>query len=78
MQVVPDRGVENPEFGSLPPELAQLTRGQRAVVLLRFVEDLSVAQAAAVLGVSEGTVKKQTSLALVRLRTLVPNHQEGR
>lgn len=52
--------------------LAQLTRKQRAVLLLRYAEDLDVAATAEVLGVSTGTVKKQTSVALERLREVAP------
>ena len=46
---------------ALPPE-------QRAVIVLRFYEDLTEAQTAKVLGVAVGTVKSRTSRALDALR----------
>ena len=48
--------------------LSGLPTRQRAMVVLRYYEDLSEAETAAVMGVSVGTVKSATSRALARLR----------
>jgi RNA polymerase sigma-70 factor (sigma-E family) len=58
---------------TLRDALARLTPKQRAVLVLRFYEDLTETQAAAGLGVSPNTVKSQTRVALQRLRELLPD-----
>jgi RNA polymerase sigma-70 factor (sigma-E family) len=52
--------------------LRSLSAKQRAVVVLRYFEDHTEAEAANTLGVSVSTVKTQTARALERLRKLVP------
>ncbi|WP_323747547.1 SigE family RNA polymerase sigma factor [Catenulispora rubra] len=48
--------------------LAKLTKRERQVVVLRYYADLSEAQTAAELGISQGTVKSTMHRALARLR----------
>ena len=64
--------------------LLRLSARQRAVVVLRYFEDHTEAEAAEMLGVSVSTVKTQCARALARLRPLVPglleptNEEAGR
>lgn len=52
--------------------LAGVPARQRAALVLRFWEDLSVGETAKAMGCSTGTVKSQTSRGLDALRDLVP------
>ena len=53
---------------SLRHALRQLTAKQRAVITLRYFEDRSEAETAAIMGCGVGTVKNQASKAIAKLR----------
>jgi len=68
---IPDRTAELAERDYLLRVLATLPPGQRAVLVLRYFDDLSEGQTAQMLGCSVGTVKSQAARALDRLRAAV-------
>jgi RNA polymerase sigma-70 factor (sigma-E family) len=57
------------EHDSLRGKIQALPRRQRAVIVLRYYEGLSIAETADVLGCAEGTVRSNASRALKALRT---------
>jgi RNA polymerase sigma-70 factor (sigma-E family) len=63
-----DRWADVDTREALRTALDRLPRKMRAVVVLRFHEDMSVDEVARALGVSAGTVKSQTAKALAKLR----------
>ena len=73
-----DAGTEDAHFDNdLWQALKSLPTKQRAVIALRYYEDMSEADIARTLGCSVGTVKSQASKALAKLRLLVPSQTGG-
>jgi len=65
---IPDPAEQQAVRDAVWRAVLKLPARQRAMVVLRYYEDLSEAQTAAVLGVSVGTVKSAVSRALAKLR----------
>jgi RNA polymerase sigma-70 factor (sigma-E family) len=75
---VPDREVEGMAGRlALLALVRQLPAGQRAVLVLRYFDDLTEAETARVLGCTVGTVKSQHARAMARLRELVAGQRDG-
>ncbi|HTZ93931.1 MAG TPA: SigE family RNA polymerase sigma factor [Streptosporangiaceae bacterium] len=74
----PDPAVEGvPGRAALLSCVRELPAGQRAVLVLRYFDDLTEADTARMLGCSVGTVKSQHARAMARLRELVANQPDG-
>lgn len=74
VDLVPDPGVPDDTDrvaaqDELWSQLHGLPPGQRAAVALRYCEDLSEAQTAQLMGCSVGTVKRQASMGISKLRS---------
>jgi len=82
LAAVPDHGVDDADAAltvTLSALLTELPTRQRAVLVLRFYQDLSVPQIAEELGIPEGTVKSQLSRGLATMRTRLgdPSDESG-
>jgi len=76
VQVVPDTRADAPDPGDRLDLLAALRRlppADRAVLVLRYWEDLSVARTAELLGIRENACRARSARALARLRALLPD-----
>ena len=84
-EVLPERGVGWGSAGmpsattavddrlALAAALRTLPVGQRRVVVLRYVEDMSIEQVAELLDLAPGTVKSQAARGLVKMREVLGN-----
>ena len=75
---VPETDVRDRQYDGEREALWQLVqtlpRRQREVIVLRYYEELTEAEAAEALNISVGTVKSQASRALAALRQRLPEH----
>ena len=76
MVAAADHGID--ERDELVTALRSLPKGQRVVVVLRFLNDLSVEATAETLGCSVGNVKSQCSRGLAALRAALGTEQQVR
>ncbi|HEY2507610.1 MAG TPA: SigE family RNA polymerase sigma factor [Streptosporangiaceae bacterium] len=73
----PDVALERiPGRAALLQLVRELPAGQRAVLVLRYFDDLTEVETARALGCSVGTVKSQHARAMARLRELVPDEAD--
>jgi RNA polymerase sigma-70 factor (sigma-E family) len=75
----PERGSPDPAAelvmrDALMAALGELTRRQRAVLVLRYFDDLTETETATALGITIGTVKSTASRSLDKLRAIAQLH----
>jgi RNA polymerase sigma-70 factor (sigma-E family) len=70
----PDHSTDVAVRDTVVRALRELPPRQRAAVVLRYLEDLPIAQVAEALGCSEGTVKSNVSRGLDKLRATLTTH----
>jgi RNA polymerase sigma-70 factor (sigma-E family) len=78
--VLPEAPAVGPDLDGrevLRSALLRLAPRQRAVLVLRYYDDLTERETAEALGIAVGTVKSQARDALARLRVLVPDGEEA-
>jgi RNA polymerase sigma-70 factor (sigma-E family) len=78
---LPDFAAADPPRGDATAVVAllgALPAGMRAAVVLRYVEGLSIAEAADAMGCSEGNVQSQSARGLERLRAAMPQYARPR
>ena len=75
-QVGPDDAQARLDRDALWDQLRRLPAQQRAVIVLRYYEDLSESEIAGMLGVSAGAVKRHASRALATLRGRITEENE--
>jgi RNA polymerase sigma-70 factor (sigma-E family) len=74
LPAMPDAALERvPGRDALLACVRELPARQRAVLVLRYFDDLTEAETARVMGCSVGTVKSQHARAMARLRQLLPD-----
>ena len=79
METLPDAATSGPDPAARVDLLAAMRRlspPDRAVLVLRYWEDLSVARTAEVLGIRETACRNRAARALARLRLILPDLTE--
>ncbi|GLW58577.1 sigma-70 family RNA polymerase sigma factor [Kitasatospora phosalacinea] len=74
---VPDHSTAVSDFHDASAALAALSDRQRACVVLRYYEDLTVPEIATRLGISQGSIKRYLADATARLQPLLQSTDGG-